>query len=281
MSAERTRTLEGKSAVVTGGGSGLGREIALEYAAQGARVVVSSNVPEQDEHVAQTCRDQGGVAIAVSADVRSEADLCTLVERCVSEFGGLDVLVAAAGLDVRESQAREDRHVRMVTLEQWTRVIETNLTGTFLTVREALRHMIEAGSGSIVTFSSGTVRFPRPGLGAYASSKFGIEGLTKVVAQEALAHGVRVNAIQPGGITDTGFFPDWTSEHERAAMHEPSVIRALAVYVASDESRFVTGRSLIATEWNKERGIVLCRCPLCTTPNALTLVEQQSGATTP
>jgi len=266
-------TLAGKSAVVTGGGSGLGREVVLEYGAQGARVVVSSNVPEQDEAVAQACRDEGGVAIAVSADVRSEADVRALVERCVSEFGGIDVLVAAAGLDVRESKSPEDRYLRMLTLEQWNRVIETNLTGTFLSVREALAPMIAAGSGSIVTFSSGTVRFPNPGLAAYVSSKFGIEGLTKVLAQEVLEHGVRVNAIQPGGTTDTDFFPVWIGEEERAAMHRPSVIRALAAFLASDDSRFVTGRSLVATEWNKERGIVLCPCSICTTPNARLAVE--------
>lgn len=266
-------TLGGKTAVVTGGGSGMGREIALEYAAQGARVVVSSNVPEQDEEAAQACRDRGGTAIAVPADVRSESDVRALVERSVSEFGSLDVLVAAAGLDVRESQTREDRHLRLLTLEQWHRVIETNLTGTFLCARAALGPMIEAGSGSIVTFSSGTVRFPPPGLAAYASSKFAIEGLTKVLAQEVLEHGVRVNAIQPGGTTDTDFFPVWISAEDRARMHSPSVIRALAVYVASDESRFVTGRSLVATEWNKERGIVLCQCAICTTPNARLAVE--------
>ena len=214
--------------------------------------------------MAAACRDLGGVAIVVSADVRSEADVHSLVGRCVSEFGALDVLVAAAGLDVRESEAREDRYAVNLPLAHWSKVIETNLTGTFLSVREALRHMIPAGSGSIVTFSSGTVRFPRPGLAAYASTKFAIEGLTKVVAQEAREHGVRVNAIQPGGMTDTGFFPEWTTEAERAAMHEPAVIRALAVFVASDESGAVTGESLVATDWNREHGIVLCHCASCT-----------------
>jgi 3-oxoacyl-[acyl-carrier protein] reductase len=266
-------TLAGKAAVVTGGGSGMGREIALEYAAQGACVVVSSNVPERDEEVALACRDAGGTAIAHPADVRSEADVAALVDRSLSEFGALDVLVAAAGLDVRESRSREDRHLRHLTLEQWSRVIETNLTGTFLSARAALPHMIEAGSGSIVTFSSGTVRFTAPGLSAYVSSKFGIEGLTKVLAQEVHEHGIRVNAIQPGGLTDTDFFPAWVTNEDRAAMHRPSVIRALAVYVASDESHYVTGRSLVAAEWNKERGIALCPCEICTTTNPRLAVE--------
>ena len=265
--------LEAKTAVITGGGSGMGREIAVEYAAQGASVVVSSNVPEQDETVAQACREAGGRAIAVAADVRSETDVRALVEQCLSEFGGLDILVAAAGLDVRESQTREDRYARYLSLEQWSRVIEVNLTGTFLCAREVLPHMIERGSGSIVTFSSGTVRFPIPGVAAYVSSKFGIEGFTKVLAQEVAEHGIRVNAIQPGGTTDTDFFPVWVDDEQRAGMHRPSVIRALAVYVASDESHFVTGRSLVATEWNKERDIMLCPCSICTTANPRLAVE--------
>ena len=258
-------TLAGKAAVVSGGSTGLGREIALEYARQGAQVAISSNIPELDEAVAAACREDGGTAVAIPADVRSEADVRNLVERCIIEFGALDIFVAAAGLDIRETQSREDRYVERLLPDQWRTVIETNLTGTFLCVRAAARPMIEAGSGSIVTFSSGTVRFPRPGLSAYVSSKFAIEGLTQVVAQEVARHGVRVNAIQPGGLTDTGFFPAWTSEEERAAMHRPSVIRGLAVYVASDESLGVTGQSLVATDWNRERGLALCPCPACTT----------------
>ncbi len=258
-----TGALEGKTAVVTGAGSGLGREIALEYALQGANVVVSSNVPEQDAAVAAECVEAGGTAIAVTADVRSETEIQALVARAVSEFGGLDICVAAAGMDVRQTGDREDRHARNLSLDHWNTVIQTNLTGTFLTAREALRHMVDAGSGSIATFSSGTVRFPKPGLAAYASTKFAIEGLTKVLAQEAEPFGVRVNAIQPGGMTDTGFFPEWTTGEERAAMHQPSVIRALAVFVASDESSAVNGESLIAADWNRERGLVLCPCSAC------------------
>ncbi|HEX4520638.1 MAG TPA: SDR family oxidoreductase [Gaiellaceae bacterium] len=269
MPADRSPgALEGKAAIVTGGGSGLGREIALEYAAQGAQVVVSSVVPEQDEAVVLACRELGGIAIAVPADVRSESEVAALVDRCVVEFGSLDVLVAAAGLDVRESESREDRYAANLPLSHWTKVVDTNLTGTFLSIREALRHMLPGASGSIATFSSGTVRFPRAGLAAYASTKFAIEGLTKVVAEEVRDRGVRVNAIQPGGMTDTGFFPGWTEEHERSAMHDPAVIRSLAAFVASDDSRSVTGESLIATDWNRDHGLSLCGCPACTAATA-------------
>jgi NAD(P)-dependent dehydrogenase (short-subunit alcohol dehydrogenase family) len=250
--------LAGKVAIVTGGGSGLGREIALEYAARGAAVVVSSNAPEQDEAVAA---ETGG--LAVSADVRSEDAVAALVERALGELGAVDVLVAAAGLDVRRSPRREDRHLRHVALEDWQTVIDVNLTGTFLCIRAVLPHMLERGSGSILTLTSGTVRAPWKGLAAYASSKAAIEKLTQVVALETAEAGVRANAIQPGGLTRTAFFGESMSDDELARAHDPAVIRGLAAYLAGDGSAGVTGQSLVATEFNRERGLRLCSCPAC------------------
>jgi 3-oxoacyl-[acyl-carrier protein] reductase len=255
--------LAGKVALVTGGGSGLGREVALEYADQGASVAVASTNAAQNDAVAAEIAAGGGQALAADVDVRDEDALAALVARCAAELGGLDVVVAAAGIDVREARRREDRHARHVTLEQWQRVIDVNLTGTFLTIRAALPSMIERGRGSIVTFTSGTVAAPLPGLAAYVTSKSGIEGLTRVVALEVAQSGIRVNALQPGGRTNTAFFPDWTDAEERAVMHEPRVIRAAATFLASDESRDVTGTSIVATEWNRERGLRLCSCPAC------------------
>lgn len=255
--------LAGKVALVTGGGSGLGREIALEYAEQGASVAVASTNPAENDAVAAEIAAGGGRALAVDVDVRDEAALGALVARCVGELGALDVVVAAAGIDVREAPRREDRYARYVTLEQWRRVIDVNLTGTFLTIRAALPAMVERGCASIVTFTSGTVAAPLPGLAAYVSSKSGIEGLTRVVALEVAKDGVRVNMLQPGGRTNTPFFPAWTDDGEREAMHEPRVIRAAATFLASDESRDVTGASIVATEWNRERGLHLCGCPAC------------------
>jgi NAD(P)-dependent dehydrogenase (short-subunit alcohol dehydrogenase family) len=252
--------LAGKVAIVTGGGSGLGREIALEYAARGAVVVVASNAPAQNEAVAAKA---GSSALAMTVDVRDEDQVINLVDRTLAEFGGVDVLVAAAGLDVRRSPRREDRYVQLATLDDWNTVIAVNLTGTFLCIRGVLPHMLDRGAGSIVTLSSGTARRPWKGLGAYASSKAAIEALTTVVALELAESGVRANAIQPGGLTRTAFFGDSVTGEELARMHDPTVIRGLAVYLASGESVAVTGQSLVATDWNRERGLRLCSCASC------------------
>jgi len=270
--------LDGRVAIVSGGGSGLGREIALEYAALGASVVVSSNVEAEIEAVAAECRQAGGEAIAVAADVRSETEMQALIAHAVEAYGGLDVFVAAAAVDIVDVPGPEGRYFRRLSLEQWTSVIETNVTGVFVAFRAAIEPMIERGGGSLMSFSSGTVRFPPPGLSAYVSSKFALEGLTKVLAQELAADGIRVNTIQPGGVTDTAFLPDWVRESPPGPMHQPSVIRALAAYLASDESRLITGRSLVACEFNKERGLELCPCARCTTTDPALALEWR-GAT--
>jgi 3-oxoacyl-[acyl-carrier protein] reductase len=265
--------LAGKVALISGGGSGMGREIALAYAEAGAQVVVSSDVPDRDQAVAGECRELGADATALSVDVRDEHGVAGLVSRCLEEFGRLDVLVAAAGVDVTDVDSPEARFVHRLSYEQWKRVIDVNLTGVFLAMRAVLPWMMEAKAGSILSFSSGTVRFPVPGLAPYISSKFALEGLTKVLAQEVDEYGIRVNTIQPGGVTDTALLPGWIDPEYRARMHRPSVVRALAVYLAGDESRFVTGRSLVAAEWNKERGLVLCPCEACSTRDPRQPVE--------
>jgi 3-oxoacyl-[acyl-carrier protein] reductase len=263
--------LTGKVAVITGAGSGMGREVALEYAGQGARLVISSNVPEQNDAVVAECTDAGAEAIAVTTDVRNEDQVKELFRRCVEEFGRLDALVSAAGVDVQRSP--EERLAENMRLEDWRFVQDVNLTGVFLCAREAIPHMKVAGGGSIMHFSVGLVRFPMPEWSAYITSKWAVEGFTKVLAQEVEPYNIRANCMQPGGGVVTGITPEWVTEEDRARFHEPRVIRDLAVYLASDESSFVTGRSLVASEWNKERNLVLCSCTMCTTRNPKTPIE--------
>ena len=198
--------LNGKVAIVTGGGSGLGREAALEYAKEGADVVVSSRVPEQDEQVVAECVELGARAIAISADVTSEAEVDAVVAGCIAEFGRVDVLFAAAGIaGTGDATGRLDYGQRLdhVTLEQWNMMLSINLTGVFLAARAVVPHMIEQGTGgSIMSISSAAVRFPAlPAAGAYVVSKFALEGMTKKMAYELDEFDIRVNMIQPGGQT--------------------------------------------------------------------------------
>ncbi|MCC6417252.1 MAG: SDR family oxidoreductase [Gemmataceae bacterium] len=268
--------LEGKVAIITGGGSGMGREIALEYAKEGASVVIASNAREQNEQVAAECRTHGGRALPVYADVAKEDDVRAMVQTCVDEFGKLDVLVCVAGIGMFAVGGRGHLNIWETSREQWEKVLDVNLNGTFLACKYAIPHMIRNGGGSIVTFSSGTVRFPIPHEGPYTTSKFAIEGFTKILAQECEPQNIRVNALQPGGVTDTGLLGPQTQDspdRDRSDYHRPSVVRAAAVYLASDESRMITGRSIVASVWNQEHGLVLCPCSRCSTRTAKLAIE--------
>jgi 3-oxoacyl-[acyl-carrier protein] reductase len=269
------KKLEGKVAIITGGGSGLGREMALALAEEGAAVVVSSYVSEQDEQVAAECRSVGGRAIAISADVSEQEEVDAMVTGAIAEFGRVDVLIAGAGIaGSADSSGVLDlsKKTHELTREQWDRMLSVNLTGVFLAVRAVVPHMIEQGDGgSIASISSASVRFAAlPAPGAYVVSKIGLEGMTKRMARELDEHDIRVNTIQPGGMTYTPIIGATYGQGRAEHQHEPSVMRALAVYVASDDSRMVSGRSLVADEFNRSRGLTLCPCTRCNTrPNPL------------
>jgi NAD(P)-dependent dehydrogenase (short-subunit alcohol dehydrogenase family) len=162
--------LDGKVAIVTGAGSGLGREVALALAADGARLALASNVTEQNEAVAADCRELGVDAIDVTVDVREEDDVKRLFQLCAAELGRVDVLVNAAGVDVQRTA--DERRIENMRLEDWRLVQEVNVTGVFLSAREAIPHMRAAGGGSILNFSGfGTLPVPMPEWGAYMTTK--------------------------------------------------------------------------------------------------------------
>ena len=270
--------LSGTVAIVTGGGSGIGREIALEYSSRGAAVAVVSNQPHEIEAVAAACADAGGRAVAYAADVTSESEVRAMIAAVEQELGPVDVLVNAAGIS--EGAIAPDREHRMfesLSFELWDRVLDVNLGGTIRCMQAVLPSMKSRGSGSIINFTSGTVRFPQAGISAYTTSKYAIEGLTKVTAIEFEPYGIRVNCLQPGGATDTALIPDDFPVELRSDIHHPSVIRSSATWLASDESRMMTGRSFVAMEWNKERGIVDCPCTDCST-RVTTLALEWRGA---
>ncbi len=241
----QTGRLPGKTAIVTGGGSGIGRASALLFAREGASVVVSDWQEESGAAVAREIEADGGAATFIRADVSKEDDVRNLIAAAVDTYGRLDVLFNNAGIEGEMNEPTGE-----ASLDTWNRVIAINLTGVFLGCRYAIPEMLRLGGGSIVNMASvaGLVGFA--GVPAYAASKGGVVQLTRTAALEYATQGIRVNAVCPG-IIDTPMVrraaPDEASLAAFAQL-EPmgrlglaEEVAALALFLASDEASFVTG----------------------------------------
>jgi NAD(P)-dependent dehydrogenase (short-subunit alcohol dehydrogenase family) len=229
--------LDGKVAIVTGAGSGIGRAIALGFAAEGAPLVIADVSVDGAEAVAA---EIGARALAVKCDVSQTPDVNAMAEAAVDRFGRLDILVNNAG------RARGGPASRMSD-EDWDAVFATNVRGTFLCSRAALSHMIPQRSGVIINTASGLGMRPAPlGTAAYAASKAAVISFTQSLAGEVARYGVRVNAFTPG-VTDTPFWRQFrTAKDIEQAIKEGGVGQAgdlvpTVVWLASDASRNITG----------------------------------------
>jgi NAD(P)-dependent dehydrogenase (short-subunit alcohol dehydrogenase family) len=191
-----------KVAVITGGGRGIGRAIALKFATQGAAAVVAARTISEIEGVAQEIRQTGGRAVAVQADVADEKDCDRLMNGATSQFGKVDILVNNAG------EYGPVKPVEEILPAEWDRVVAVHLRGAYLLTRLALPGMYELGSGVILNISSLSAKSAFGWGSPYAAAKAGMLGLTRVVAAEAARKGVRVNAICPGPVTETKMSKD-------------------------------------------------------------------------
>ena len=253
--SDSARPLEGQSALVTGSSTGLGAACALGLAARGARVAINYRSSEEEaEEVASRVREAGGEATVVRADVSEEDEVKAMFDAVDDAFGRLDILVANAGL-------QQDAPFAEMTLEQWNQVIDVNLGGQFLCLREAVRRFraqpeseVSRARGKIVCMSSVHELIPWAGHVNYAASKGGVMLLMKSLAQEVSAERIRVNGVAPGAIATDINEDAWKTPEAREKLLElipwgrvgetEDVARAVA-WLASDESDYVVGTTLL------------------------------------
>jgi len=241
--------LEGKRALITGGDSGIGRAVALAYAREGADVVISY-LPQEEEDAqltAQVVKDAGRTAVTAPGDLRDETFCEQLVERTVSELGGIDVLVSNAAYQMA-IEGIED-----LSTEQLLRTYYTNVFGTFWLCKAAVRHM-QAGSSIIITTSIQAYQ-PSPTLLDYASTKGALLNLTKGLSQQLAPKGIRVNTVAPGPIW-TPLIPATMPAEEVASFGgetpigragQPAELAPAYVFLASQESSYITGERIGVT----------------------------------
>lgn len=239
--------LAGKRAIVSGAASGIGTATARRFADEGARVAL---LDVDGPQVADLAADLGDAAIAAIADVSDEDAVAAAVARAEQAFGGLDIAVANAGVQLFGQDAAADE----LDLDVWRRTLDVNLTGAFLLCKHAIRVMLRDGGGAVVCTASPTGLAGRaPGFDAYSASKGGVAGLIRVLAADYGARGVRVNGIVPG-FTDTPLVGSIMSDPaEREPLLKtipmrrpgrPEEIAAGMVFLASDEASYVTGALL-------------------------------------
>jgi len=242
--------LDGKVALVTGGGSGIGRAIAAALAADGAAVVVAGRRQGAlDETVAHVSAD-GGTVSAETADVSKADDVSRLVDAVLERHGELNIAVNNAATVGKGAPLDE------VSEEVWDQVISTNLTGTWLCMKAEIAHMRKHGGGVIVNIGSNLgAHMVRPRMGAYAASKAAVNALTRVAAIECIDDGIRVNSISPGATdTEMSFRPGESEEDRAARIREAIPIRRLGtveeiagavVWMASDRGAFAVGQDFV------------------------------------
>lgn len=240
---------QGKVALVTGGGSGIGRATAIAFAREGARVVIASRRVVQGEETISLIRDRGGEAIFVKTDVSESAQVEAMLTQTINAFGRLDCAFNNAGIVGPEARMHQ------YTENDWDDVITTNLKGIWLCMQHEIQHMLENGGGAIVNNSSAAGKRSWPRHPAYVASKHGVVGLTRNTSREYAKDGIRVNAVCPGWI-DTPMldflFEDVPERREKIStsqpmerMGTPGEVSEAVLWLCSERSSYINGECLM------------------------------------
>jgi NAD(P)-dependent dehydrogenase (short-subunit alcohol dehydrogenase family) len=239
--------LAGKTAIITGGGGGIGRSTAVRFAKEGARVAVADIDAAIGEETVSLIKRDGGEAIFIKTDVTDSDGIRALIDTTTSTFGALHILFNNAGVGNSE--------VRSVDLaeEEWDRVIDINLKGVFLGIKYAIPELIKAGGGAIINTSSLLGLKGQKYVSAYNASKAGVVMLTQNAALEYGKYNIRVNAIAPG-VIDTPIIEQWKQNERKwpiisranalGRIGTPDEVANAVVFLASDEASFITGATL-------------------------------------
>ncbi|MFX0170840.1 MAG: 3-oxoacyl-ACP reductase FabG [Candidatus Hodarchaeota archaeon] len=239
----KSKRLLDKVAIVTGAGKGIGREIALEYAREGAKVVVAARTQSDIDSLVEEISELGGEALAISCDVSNPDDVHRLIEGAINKFQRVDILVNNAGIS-------RSALISKMSDALWNSVININLTGTFNCVRAISSHFMEKRplGGKIINFTSTAAKYGNVGQAAYAASKWGIIAFSKTAARELARYKVNVNCIMPGYI-ETAMTAETPSVYKEQTIAQipqmrigyPNDVAKVAVFLASEDSDYMTG----------------------------------------
>ena len=253
--------LEGKVAVITGASRGIGKAIAVSFAASGAQVVLASRKQAGLDIAAEEINSTGGEALPIAAHMGDESAVNHLVSKATEVYGGIDILVNNA--------ATNPHFGPILTADegQWAKILDTNLIGYFRIAKACIDHMVARGGGKIINIASVAGKIPLPGMGVYCVCKAGVLMLTKVLAAELAHENIQVNAIAPGFVKTRFSSALWEDPQIKAAtikmipqqrIADPEEISGAALFLASDASSYVTGETivldggqLLGGQWNK------------------------------